>query len=100
MTHNQCERCSRPIQDTAYCCTACAAAVAELLAAVPSLAAELEPARYRLTRYGSGGIGGWQEPWDDRVREVEQAVTNTLTTIARDVAETRGIPLPEPLERR
>lgn len=94
MTTN-CERCTRPLTDTAYVCTPCVRPVAEDLASVPSLAEELPAARWRQTRYGSGGLGGWQEPWDDRAREVEQAVTNTLTTVARDVAETRGLTVPD-----
>lgn len=92
----RCERCTRPMADTAYVCSPCAGHYRADLSSVPSLAVELEPARYRQTRYGTGGLGGWQEPWDDRVREVEHAVTNTLTTVARDVAETRGLVLPMP----
>lgn len=96
MTQPRCDRCTRPIHDQAYVCSTCAGHYRADLTSVPSLAAELEPARYRQTRYGTGGLGGWQEPWDDRVREVEQQVTNTLTTVARDVAETRGLGLPGP----
>lgn len=91
----QCERCKRPVADMSYVCSGCVRPVAEDLASVPSLAEELPAARWRQTRYGSGGLGGWQEPWDDRAREVEHAVTNTLTTVARDVAETRGLELPD-----
>ncbi len=96
MTHVQCQRCDRPTGDQSIVCEACARPVAELLASVPSLVDELPAAMWRQTRYGSGGVGGWQEPWDQRARDVHDAVTDALTTMARDVAETRGLDGPEP----
>ncbi len=90
MTHVQCQRCQRPTGDQSYVCEACAAPVVEALLTVPGLVDELPAAIWRQTRYGSGGVGGWQEPWDQRAQDAHDAVTNALTTVARDLDETGG----------
>lgn len=40
---------------------------------------------------GSGGKPGSRSPANDDALDVMDAVTNTLTTLARDIAETRGL---------
>jgi hypothetical protein len=97
VTHVQCQRCQRPTGDQSYVCEACVAPVVEALLTVPGLVDELPAAIWRQTRYGSGGVGGWQEPWDQRAQDAHDAVTNALTTVARDVAETRGMYGPSPM---
>lgn len=94
---NTCDRCARPLVDQAYVCGPCSVPIVDLLLDVPGLVDELPAAMWRQTRYGSGGIGGWQEPWDQRAQDAHDAVTNALVTVARDIAETRGLAGPEPL---
>jgi hypothetical protein len=57
------------------------------------LAPDARRAAYGLVRHGSGGGGkpGSRSPGNDDAMDAINAVQSALTTIARDIAETRGL---------
>lgn len=78
-----------------YVCAGCAARAAGHLAAIIELAPDARLVAAGLVRRGGGGGGGGKPgsrpPLNDGATDVIWAVESTLTTLARDIAETRGI---------
>lgn len=96
MTANECVICGRPTPD-GYACAAEAAEAAQKLRAIADLAPEARRVAYGLTRGsqgGSSGKPGSRSPGNDDALDVLTEIENTLTTWARHIAETRGVPLP------
>lgn len=93
MTAETCAVCeSRPTPD-GYACAGCADRAAGHLAAIIGLASDARAVAAGLVRRGRGGSGGKpgsRPPLNDGATDVMHAVTNALTTLARDIAETRG----------
>lgn len=96
MTATTCAVCeSRPTPD-GYACTGCASKAAGHLAAIVELAPDARAVAAGLVRRGRGGAGGKpgsRPPLNDGATDVVWAVENALTTLARDIAETRGVTL-------
>lgn len=92
-TEAQCDLCDRPA-GTAYVCSICSTRVVRQLRQLADIAPELQTTIARQGRSG-GGSGGDRHPLpvDLGAAETAWAVTNTVTTWARHVAETRGEPL-------
>lgn len=90
---NECVICGRPTPDGFACATE-AAQAAQKLAAIVDLAPEARNVAYGLQRGSQGGASGKpgsRSPGNDDALDALHAVANALTTIARDIAETRGI---------
>ena len=95
MTATPCAICGRPTLD-GYACGGCASRAAGHLAAIIDLTDDARAvARGEVRRGGGGGSGkpGSRPPLNDGATDAVDAVQNTLTTLAREIAETRGIPL-------
>lgn len=96
MTAEICAVCvKRPTPD-GYVCTGCTSRAAGHLAAIIELAPDARAVARGEVRRGGGGAGGKpgsRPPLNDGATDVMDAVTNTLTTLARDIAETRGLTL-------
>lgn len=92
MTQPTCERCARPMPDTAYCCGICADQLARELTAAADLMPELITTVARLDRIGQEGRGSGENPLPVNLEaaEAEAAITNTFTTWARHVSGERG----------
>jgi hypothetical protein len=94
MTATPCVIDGRPTQD-GYACTGCTSRAAGHLAAIIDLADDARAvARGEVRRGGGGGGGGKpgsRPPLNDGATDAVDAVQNALTTLARDIAETRGL---------
>lgn len=93
----ECLRCARPMAEMAYACPLCATQAAQNLSEVAETTpAARDVARGLSSRQGSGGSGkpGSRLPLDLGATARLDAVQATLTSWARHVAETRGVPLP------
>jgi hypothetical protein len=90
-----CVRCGRPMPDTAYACTAETTRATAQLAEIAALTGDARAVAYGLSSRpnGSGGSGrpGSRSPGNDDAMDALAEVQNALTTIARDIAETRGL---------
>jgi hypothetical protein len=66
---------------------------AESLAEIIALTDDARAVAAGLVRHGSGGAGkpGSRSPGNDDAMDALAEVQNTLTTLARDIAETRGL---------
>jgi hypothetical protein len=93
VTDTTCAVClSRPTPD-GYACGHCTGRAAGHLAAIIELAPDARLVAAGLVRRGGGGASGKpgsRPPLNDGATDVLDAVTNALTTLARDIAETRG----------
>jgi len=92
MTANTCVICGRPTPD-GYVDMPCCNRAAGQLAAIIELAPDARAVAAGLVRRGRGGAGGKpgsRPPLNDGATDVVDAVQNALTTLARDIAETRG----------
>lgn len=81
-----------------WVCAGCAARAASALAAIIELAPDARLVAAGLVRRGGGGGGsgkpGSRPPLNDGATDVIWAVENTLTTMAREIADTRGLQTP------
>lgn len=108
-------RCKRPIHDMAYVCRGCTLSVAEELARAAAVVDEAETTIARLSRVASGGGSSEQATAEPRMPNALRptpllfnasasdryaAAVNAVDTQARDIAATRGRPLPAPCEHR
>jgi hypothetical protein len=98
MDQPTCDLCARLVDGTAYVCSPCADRVRDDLLHLAELAGEVEAAVLKLVRYGSGGGGSGERPvpWDDVRAERAAAVGNTVSTWARHISESRGVPISMP----
>lgn len=96
MTATTCAVCEqRPTLD-GYACGHCTGRAEGHLAAIIELAPDARLVAAGLVRRGRGGSGGKpasRPPLNDGATDVVDAVTNAMTTLARDIAETRGLTL-------
>lgn len=109
MTDPPCERCARPIHDTAYVHQECTRTTAELLRLVASIAGEAQTTIARLSVTGDGGgvSDPDPDPWDrtgaalvpmalpvdlGAAQRWDTAVMDLLTT-AKHIVEERGRPV-------
>lgn len=108
-----CPNDDRPIHDGAWLCDQCGTTLARALANIIDLRAELETTILRQSKTRSGGTYAEKGPFGPRnespipneepapvnLGAVETAfvVDNTITTWARDLMETTGASLPEPV---
>lgn len=97
MTDTTCACCTRPTAD-GWVCVSCTAKTAAHLRAIIELAPAGRLVAAGLVRRGNGGGGsnkpGSRSPGDDGAMDTMDAVTNSLTTIAREIADTRGLQTP------
>lgn len=95
MTAELCCVCERPTLD-GYACATCTRRAGERLTAVVALAPDARLVAAGLVRRGGGGSSGKpgsRPPLNDGATDALAEVQNTLTTLARDIAETRGLTL-------
>lgn len=94
----ECVRCARPMADQAYACTPCANWAAEQLRQLVDMLPAARDVAHGLSRRGGGGNAsgkpGSQIPIDLTAMAKLDAVQGELTTLARHIAETRGVTLP------
>lgn len=84
--------CDRPTPD-GYAATACTERARRQLAEIAELTEEARAVAYGLVRRsGAGGSNkpGSRSPGNDDALDALNGIQNTITTIARDIAETRG----------
>jgi hypothetical protein len=84
--------------DDGNACQPCIERLAEKLAAIAELAPDARLVAAGLVRRGSGsgasGKPGSRPPLNDGATDALDEITNTLTTWARHIAETRGVEIP------
>lgn len=97
MSVNLCVRCGRPTPD-GYACANCAYRAGDQLHETADMAPAARDVAHRTSRRGGGGGGsgkpGSSLPLDLGATAKLDAVLAELTTWARHIAETRGVPLP------
>jgi hypothetical protein len=93
---NLCVICGRPTQD-GYADMACVRRTGQRLAEIIQFTPDARAFAAGLVRHGGGGGPGGKpgsrSPGNDGAMDVMDAVQNALTTIAREIAETRGLTL-------
>ncbi len=94
---NLCVRCGRPTPD-GYACADETRKAAEQLRQLADMLPAARDVAHGLSRRGGGGNAsgkpGSQIPIDLTAMAKLDAVQGELTTLARHIAETRGVPLP------
>lgn len=100
MADRPCPVCGQPIIDVGYVCLSCGISLTKALQRIAELWPETEMTLTRQVRNGDP-IGGGEAPlmFAYDASEVRWVVTNTLTTWARHVSETRGRTIPHHPER-
>lgn len=96
MSENLCGRCGRPTPD-GYACSSCAYRAGDQLHEIADMAPAARDVAHGFARRGSGGGSGKPGsslPFDLGATAKLDAVQAELTTWARHIAETRGVPLP------
>jgi hypothetical protein len=97
VTAELCAVCAKRPTPDGYVCSYCADRAAGHLAVIIELAPDARLVAAGLVRRGRGGGSGKpgsRPPLNDGATDVLDAVTNALTTMAREIAETRGIQIP------
>lgn len=93
---SDCVVCTQPSQD-AFLCYRCGEDLARDLLDVPELVDELDTTRSRQDRIGGDNAGRRSAeralPWKEPASDAAWVLGNTLTTWARDLAETRHVDL-------
>ncbi len=103
MSAPTCAICGRPVPDQALVCETEARRAGAQLAAIAELAPDARAVAAGLVRRGSGSAGGKpgsRPPLNDGATDALSEIANTLTTLARDIAEIRGIEIPGYTRRR
>ena len=93
MSENLCACCEKRPTPDGYACTGCTTRAAGHLAAIIELAPDARLVAAGLVRRGGGGSHGKpgsRPPLNDGATDALDEVQNALTTLARDIAETRG----------
>ena len=91
---DQCQGCLPRVADEGLICDVDIRRTAERLAEIIALAPDARLVAQGLVRRGSGGGSGKpasRPPLNADALDALDEVTNALTTIARDIAETRGL---------
>lgn len=92
--NDRCTGCLPRVADEGYACTACCSRTAGQLEGIIQLTPDARAVAAGLVRRGQGATGGKpgsRPPLNDGATAAVGAVENALTTLARDVAETRGL---------
>jgi hypothetical protein len=93
MTAEICAVCEKRPTPDGWACAGCTARAGAHLTEIIELAPDARLVAAGLVRRGRGGSGGKpgsRPPLNDGATDVVDAVQNALTTLARDIAETRG----------
>lgn len=96
MTATPCAIDGRPTPD-GWVCTGCTSRAAGHLAAIAELAGDARLVAAGLVRRGGGGGSGKpgsRPPLNDGALDALDEIQNLITTLARDIAETRGVSYP------
>jgi hypothetical protein len=96
VSENLCVRCGRPTAD-GYACSGCAYRAGDQLHEIADMAPAARDVAHRTSRRGGGGASGKPGsslPLDLGATSKLDAVEAELTTWARHISETRGVPLP------
>jgi hypothetical protein len=92
---NTCAICGRPIPDNALVCPVDTNVAISHLAGIVRVLPDARLVAAGLVRHGTAGGGsgkpGSRSPGNDDAMDALHAIGNALTTIARDIAETRGL---------
>jgi hypothetical protein len=94
MTSTLCAVCTKRPTPDGYACQGCSSRAAAALAAIVELTPDARLVAAGLVRRGAGGSSGKpgsRPPLNDGATDVVDAVQTILTTLARDIAKTRGI---------
>jgi hypothetical protein len=97
VTDTLCAVCAKRPTPDGYACSGCTSRAAGHLAAIIELAPDARLVAAGLVRRGGGGSGGKpgsRPPLNDGATDALHAVTNALTTLAREIADTRGLQAP------
>lgn len=97
MTENLCVVCEKRPTPDGYACPGCARRASNDLRAICDLAPDARLVAAGLARRDGGGSGGKpasRPPLNDGATDAVDAVQTILTTLARDIAETRGVDPP------
>lgn len=89
-----CVCCERAMGDQAYACAGCTNRAGEQLSWIIRFTADARAVARGEVRRGSGGAGGKpgsRPPLDVGATDILNSVQSTLTTIAREIAEIRGL---------
>jgi hypothetical protein len=92
-----CATCDRPVPGTEYACASCAHRARRHLDQIADLAGPARDVAHGQTRRGPAVAGGHSSearlPINPTARQRFDAAQNAVTTVARHVAETRGMPI-------
>jgi hypothetical protein len=90
---DDCLGCLPRLAEEGLCCDQHVRWTAEYLALIITLTPDGRAVAAGLVRHGSGGGGkpGSRSPGNDDAMDALDAIQNALTTMARDIAETRGL---------
>lgn len=91
---SRCELCGQLVADQAYVCSHCTARPAGHLAEIIEFTPDARAVAAGQVRRGAGGAGGKpgsRPPLNAGATDVVHEVQNLLTTLAREIAETRGL---------
>jgi hypothetical protein len=93
---DDCLGCQPRLAEDGLCCDQHVRWAAESLAEIIALTDDARAVAAGLVRHGSGGGGkpGSRSPGNDDAMDVINAVSNALTTMARAIAEERGLQIP------
>ena len=97
MTAELCACCQKRPTPDGYACQQCASRAAGHLAAIIELTGDARLVAAGLVRRGRGGAHGKpgsRPPLNDGATDALDAVQNALTTMAREIADTRGLQTP------
>lgn len=96
MTSNPCPRCDKPIADTAYICHDCTATLRRHLERLALRWPTLRVTIDRRDRIGDPGRNNGEQPLPFAWAAADNAwaISNTITTWARDIEEARGMTIP------
>jgi hypothetical protein len=95
---NTCIRCGRPMADTAFACAPCGVdRPARQLHLIAETAPAARDVAQRQVKWGDAGGGASEIALLINLAAMQRLdeVQNTLTTWARHISETRGVPLPD-----
>jgi hypothetical protein len=89
----KCDGCLPRLADEGLCCDTHVRWAAESLAEIIALTDDARAVAAGLVRHGSGGGGkpGSRSPGNDDAMDALDAVSNALTTMARAIADERGL---------
>lgn len=97
MTAADCAICGRPTPDQAYICWPCTDSARRNLDTITALCDDARAVARGEIRRGpavAGGKPGSRPPLNPGATDTMHAIQDTLTTLAREIADTRGVRYP------